>query len=170
MDAGELGIDESHVDYLNLVAAETDQWLPKMEERQIDFSVELPSESIWILGDQNRLTRVIHNLIKNAWQYTLPGGKVAVVIHGNGVQVQTDISDTGVGIAPADQRHLFTRFVRAIHAEHTFELSGAGLGLYTSRAIIEAHGGKLWMESQLNKGSTFSFTLPLSESNLDGKS
>jgi signal transduction histidine kinase len=138
-----------------------------MEERQIDFSVELPSQPTWILGDQTRLTRVIHNLIKNAWQYTLPGGKVAVMVHRNGEQVQTDVSDTGVGIAPEDQRYLFTRFVRAIHAEHSFELSGAGLGLYTSRAIVEAHGGKLWMNSQLNKGSTFSFTLPLTEVDRD---
>ena len=161
MDAGELGIDEGQVDYVDLVTCEIEKWLPKMEERQIDFSAELPSEQIWILGDQARLTRVIHNLIKNAWQYTLPGGKVAVMVHGNGEHVQTDVSDTGVGIAPEDQRYLFTRFVRAIHAEHSFELSGAGLGLYIVKETVNRLKGAITCQSIEQLGSTFEVRIPI---------
>jgi signal transduction histidine kinase len=80
---------------------------------------------------------------------------------------QMDVKDTGVGVAVEQQRFLFTRFFRAIHAESTYEVSGAGLGLYISKAIIEAHQGEMWMESKLNEGSTFSFALPSIKPTLD---
>jgi signal transduction histidine kinase len=163
IDAGELGIDQEPLDFTELVSEEVVQWSGKMEEHELHFSFDVSSEPVWVTGDHTRLTRVVHNLIKNAWQYTLPGGKVTISVRANGQYVQTDVVDTGVGIALKDQKYLFTRFFRAIHEEHTFELSGAGLGLYTSRAIVEAHGGKLWMRSELNQGSTFSFSLPRSK-------
>lgn len=159
IDAGNLGIDREPVDLTELIQDEAATWEEKMNERDMVFVTNLPAEVIWVEGDHVRLTRVMHNLIKNAHNYTLPGGRVAVnVSHANGA-VQVDVEDTGVGISVTNQRFLFTRFFRAIHEEHTFEISGAGLGLYTSKAIVEAHGGKMWMESELNHGSTFSFSL-----------
>ncbi len=159
IDAGNLGIDREPVDLTELIQDEAATWEEKMNERDMVFVTNLPREIIWVEGDYVRLTRVMHNLIKNAHNYTLPGGRVAVTVsHANGA-VQVDVEDTGVGISVANQRFLFTRFFRAIHEEHTFEISGAGLGLYTSKAIVEAHGGKMWMASELNRGSTFSFSL-----------
>jgi signal transduction histidine kinase len=107
---------------------------------------------------------VVRNLIKNAHDYTLPGGRVEVCIAGGNGQAQVDVKDTGVGIPEEDQRFLFNRFFRAIHEESTFEISGAGLGLYMSKAIIEAHNGKIWLESRSNQGSTVSFVLPIIDS------
>jgi signal transduction histidine kinase len=77
---------------------------------------------------------------------------------------QVDVIDTGVGIAEEDQRFLFARFFRAIHNESTYDISGAGLGLYLSKAIIEAHHGEIWVQTELNKGSIFSFKLNLLKS------
>ena len=159
IDAGTLGIDQEPVDLTALIKEEVANWLEEMEEREMNFNTNLPGGSVWVEGDQGRLGRVMHNLIKNAHDYTLPGGNIEINVTQENGRVQVDIKDTGVGISKDDQRYLFTRFFRAIHNEHTFEVSGAGLGLYTSKAIIEAHNGKIWMESELDKGSTFSFAL-----------
>jgi signal transduction histidine kinase len=166
--AGSLGIDQEPVNFAELIETEGDKWSPMMEERELSFSVHVPKQPLWIEGDWNRLSRVLDNLIRNAHDYTLPGGSVEIWVSAENGFIQTDIKDTGVGIAPKDQRFLFTRFFRAIHADGTFEVSGAGLGLYISKAIIEAHQGKIWLaHSELNQGSTFSFSLPLLKPNLD---
>lgn len=134
-----------------------------MQERELAFTVQVPDEPVWVEGDWNRLTRVVHNLIRNAYDYTLPGGQIEVRLRQENGRGQAEFRDTGVGIAPEQQRFLFTRFFRAIHAESTFEVSGAGLGLYISKAIIEAHQGEIWLESKVNQGSTFTFALPIIE-------
>jgi signal transduction histidine kinase len=163
ISAGTLGIDQEPVNLSALIAAETEKWTEKMKERDLTFTVHLTKEPIWVEGDRNRLSRVVHNLIRNAHNYTLPGGKVEVWLKRENGRGQAEIKDTGVGIAVEQQRFLFTRFFRAIHAESTFEVSGAGLGLFVSKAIVEAHHGEIWMESNLNEGSTFSFALPIVE-------
>lgn len=161
IDAGELGIDREPIDLSELIEMEVSEWANKMEERELTFKAKVVDEPVWVEGDQNRLGRVIHNLLKNAHDYTLPGGNVEVVLKRFNGRAQVDIRDTGVGISEDDQRYLFTRFYRAIHDESTFEQSGAGLGLYMSKAIIEAHNGEIWMNSQPNRGSTFSFALSI---------
>lgn len=167
IDAGTLGIDKEPLDFKALLQKEVLQWDLKMKDRNVQFLTQIPAEAIWVKGDQQRLAQVLHNLIKNAHNYTLPGGNIIVNVSQENGSVQVDIEDSGVGISPENQRFLFNRFFRAIHEEHTFEISGAGLGLYTSKAIVEAHGGKIWMSSQLNHGSKFSFSLttiaPVSE-------
>ncbi|RMF04227.1 MAG: HAMP domain-containing protein [Chloroflexi bacterium] len=159
INAGTLGIDQEPLDFKALLQEEVAHWDHKMKERNVQFLARIPAEEIWVKGDQQRLAQVLHNLIKNAHNYTLPGGNVVVNVSQENGSVQVDIEDSGVGISPENQRFLFRRFFRAIHEEHTFEISGAGLGLYTSKAIVEAHGGKIWMESKLNQGSKFSFSL-----------
>lgn len=172
IDAGELGIDREPVDLTELIETEVSNWVEKMEERDLSLVTRLEHEPVWVEGDQSRLSRVINNLLKNAHDYTLPGGSVEISLKRKNGRAQVDIKDTGVGISEEDQRYLFTRFYRAIHEESTFEQSGAGLGLYMSKAIVEAHNGKIWMQSTPNHGSTFSFTLsildqPGSEDELD---
>jgi signal transduction histidine kinase len=163
IDAGELGVDQEPVDLSALVEEEALNWTAKMEDRELEFVTHVPDEPIWVTGDQNRLTRVMYNLIKNAHDYTLPGGKVEVSIKRENGRARVDVADSGVGIADEDQRFLYTRFFRAIHSEDMYEVSGAGLGLYMSKAIVEAHNGEMWMKSKLNEGSTFSFALPVAD-------
>lgn len=165
--AGTLGIDQEPLDFSELLESEVEKWTDKMAEKELTLTIHLPEQAIWVEGDWNRLARVVNNLIRNACDYTLPGGQVEVRLKQENGRLQTDIEDTGVGIALEDQRFLFTRFFRAIHDESTYEVSGAGLGLYISKAIIEAHHGQIWMQSELNRGSTFSFSLPTIEPRLD---
>ena len=162
IDAGELGIDMEPLDLSELIETEVTNWTDKMAKRNLSLTTHLSSEPVWIEGDESKLTKALHNLIKNAHDYTLPGGNVEISLkRGNG-RVRVDVKDTGVGVVEEKQRFLFTRFYRAIHEESTFEQSGAGLGLYISKAIVEAHNGEMWMEeSVINKGSTFSFSLSI---------
>jgi signal transduction histidine kinase len=159
ISAGNLGIDQEPVNLTDLITTEAEQWADPMTDKELTYTLNLPYEVVWVEGDYNRLIRVIGNLIRNAHDYTLPGGHVEVRLRSENGLAQVDVQDTGVGITPENQRFLFTRFFRAIHEESTYEVSGAGLGLYISKAIIEAHGGKIWLESQPNQGSTFSFSL-----------
>ncbi|MFN8457565.1 MAG: ATP-binding protein [Anaerolineae bacterium] len=160
--AGNLGIDQERVNFSELIESEADKWSPMLEDKELSLTIHAPQQQLWIEGDRNRLGWVLDNLLRNAHDYTLPGGSVELWVKVERGFIHTDVKDTGVGIAPKDQRFLFTRFFRAIHADGTFEVSGAGLGLYISKAIVEAHQGQIWMaRSELNHGSTFSFTLPL---------
>jgi signal transduction histidine kinase len=163
IEAGTLGTDQQTIDLTRLIKNACDNWVKKMAEKNLFFRLNLLNQPVWVEGDLSRLNRVIHNLIDNAYNYTIEGGIEIWLTSKNG-QAEVQIIDTGVGIAQEDQRFLFTRFFRAIREEHgqeVHEISGAGLGLYMSQAIVEAHDGKMWVESELHKGSKFSFTIPL---------
>jgi PAS domain S-box-containing protein len=163
IDAGELGIDQERVNLSELVQTESKLWQDKMSEKGLTFSTRLSPKTIWVKGDEHRLARVMQNLLKNAYDYTLPGGQVEVVLGQTDGRAEVAVKDTGVGISREHKRFLFTRFFRAIHEESTFEVSGAGLGLYMSKAIIEAHEGEIWVETEPGLGSTFGFTLPMTD-------
>jgi PAS domain S-box-containing protein len=122
------------------------------------FISDFPNNFPTILGDENRLTQVINNLISNAIKYSPTGGEVRV----NG-QVRQDvviicISDHGQGISPADAPYIFDRFFRA--SESSRKTKGAGLGLYLTRSIIETHGGAIWVDPHYNDGARICFSLP----------
>lgn len=164
IDAGALGIDSEPINLAELITAEADHWQEKMQEKELTLTTRLTAEPVWVEGDWARLSRVLHNLLSNAYEYTRPGGSVEVWLKQENGHAQVDVKDNGVGIAQEAQRYLFTRFFRAIHEESTYDVSGAGLGLYLSKAIIEAHpGGKIWVKTEPNQGSTFSFTLPVAD-------
>ncbi len=122
-----------------------------------------PSEgSVTITGDHTLLRQAIGNLVDNAIKYTPSGGEVSVgmeVDEARG-EVIIHVHDTGIGIAPEDQLRLFEKFYR-IRRRETGNVPGTGLGLALVRSIIERHGGRVWVESELNKGSTFYIALPL---------
>ncbi len=162
IDANQLGIDQAPINLNDLLEREMNNWANNMDKRELSFNLILPNTEVWVAGDDKRLTRVVHNLIKNAHDYTPPAGKVEIALKQENGHGQVDVVDTGVGIKTEDQRFLFTKFYRAVHDESHFgDTSGVGLGLYTSRAIVEAHNGRLWMEeSEVDKGSVFSFALP----------
>lgn len=108
--------------------------------------------------NQQRIREVVMNLIENAIKFT-PQGRVSVSIHGDKEQVTVEVSDSGIGIAPEDASHLFQKFYR-IDNSATRTIGGTGLGLYLCRTIIEGNGGRIWVDSKMGHGSTFSFTLP----------
>jgi signal transduction histidine kinase len=120
---------------------------------QIEVEAEVPE--VW--GDRDRLLQVFENLIGNAIKFTKPGGQITVGATTLDEEILFWVRDTGCGIAPENMPHVFDRFWQV--AQHAGRL-GAGLGLPITKGIVEAHGGRLWVESVQNQGSTFFFTIP----------
>ncbi|MFP2962965.1 ATP-binding protein [Myxococcus sp. 1LA] len=124
------------------------------------FTCELPQEDLIVLGDRGRLAQVLANLLENAVKYSPLGGTVRVTLsHADGDAVLS-VADGGIGISQEEQLHLFERFFRGSNAPVS-GFGGLGLGLYICRDIIERHGGRIWVDSELGRGSTFHVSLPL---------
>jgi signal transduction histidine kinase len=110
-------------------------------------------------GDERRLTQVLLNLAGNAIKFTDTGG-ISIEVRASNSAFVVSVSDTGPGISAADQQKIFDEF-QQVDSSSTRTKGGTGLGLSISRRIVELHGGRLWVESTLGVGSTFSFTVPL---------
>jgi two-component system phosphate regulon sensor histidine kinase PhoR len=120
-----------------------------------------PAESVaMVAGDAALLRQAITNLVDNAIKYTPSGGVVTVGLSVHNEQAVARIADTGIGIARDDQVRLFEKFYR-IRRRDTMDIPGTGLGLAIVKSIIERHGGKVWVESEVGKGSMFYIGLPL---------
>jgi signal transduction histidine kinase len=122
------------------------------------IEVNFPANFPVILADENRLSQVLSNLLSNAIKYSPEGGKIVISGQVRPEQVILCVSDQGPGIAPEDLPHVFDRFYRSTGASRTTK--GAGLGLYLSRAIIEAHGGRIWVDPKPGEGARICFSLP----------
>lgn len=131
------------------------------ENKPMAISLEAPKELPRVFGDSERVRQILDNLVDNAYHYTPTDGQIQVRIHSGNGEVQVDVTDTGVGIAPEDQERVFERFFRG---EHPLVLAtpGTGLGLPIVKQLVEMHHGRIWMTSKgvPGQGSTFSFTLP----------
>jgi len=124
------------------------------------FLVDLPKELPPVYADQLRLERILYNLLENAVKYSLKGGKIRVSVREEEERLLIGVSDQGIGISLADQAKLFGAFQR-LEESKLDGVKGLGLGLVVCRRLVEAHGGRIWVESKPGKGSTFFFTLPL---------
>jgi signal transduction histidine kinase len=132
---------------------------PLAADKKLAFKVEMATELTPGHGDGRRLTQVLINLVGNAIKFT-DVGEVAIKAEANNSSFQVSVRDTGPGISAADQAKLFQEFQQADNAISR-KKGGTGLGLAISKRIIEMHGGKIWVESQVGQGSTFAFTLPI---------
>jgi len=130
---------------------------PTARAAGIALQAELAEEIEPIWGDPLRIAQVLDNLLSNALKYTPAGGTVTVTVQDTGTEIQVSVADTGIGITPEAQAHIFDRFYRVKTGDRR---TGLGLGLAIVREVIEAHGGRVWVESELGKGSTFTFALP----------
>ncbi|XWK91707.1 MAG: two-component system sensor histidine kinase RppB (plasmid) [Phormidium sp.] len=111
-----------------------------------------------VVGDEEQLYRLVSNLMVNAIQYTPAGGKVIVVLYRSDRYAAIEVQDTGIGIAPTEQKRIFDRFYR-VNTDRSRSTGGSGLGLAIAQAIVQAHGGDLQVQSELSKGSTFTISL-----------
>lgn len=129
-------------------------WEPRMAQQELYFEVMLPEHSIYVEGDSMRMGEAIDHVLRNAFDYTLPGGQVALVAREDGPRVIIMIADTGVGIARDEINYVFDRMFRgqASHAGVT-DSRGMGLGLYLSRHIVERQGGQISLASQVDEGT-----------------
>jgi PAS domain S-box-containing protein len=132
----------------------------QIEGTDLSLKLDIPEGLPPIYGDRDRVTQILTNLIDNARHYTPAGGQITISAQVRGDFLQVSVADTGIGIAPEDQEKIFDRFYRADHPL-VQEVAGTGLGLSIVKSFVEMHGGKIWVESEPGRGSTFSFTLPL---------
>jgi len=137
----------------------------KKQTLEVDLAPNLPP--VW--GDRDRLVQIVTNVVSNAHKYTPEGGSITVRVQrwsdgqGDGEQncfVLCSVADTGIGIAPKDQARLFTKYFRADDPS-VRNVAGTGLGLVITKSLVELQGGEMWVESEVGKGSTFAFTIPV---------
>ncbi|KPL77883.1 hypothetical protein ADN00_08380 [Ornatilinea apprima] len=136
---------------------------PQAAQKKIEFSSEHPEgDPIMLEVDSDLLVQSLYNLVENAIKYTPMNGKVNVGLTKGGKGVVFSVADTGIGIAPLDLPHMFEKFYRSNRRE-SYQQRGSGLGLAIVKSIAERHGGRVWVESFLGKGSTFYLEIPLAQ-------
>ena len=162
LQAGRLSLDieDLGVDEILHQTAETFQAIA--EEKHVHLDVCGPPEHEWVRADPLRVSQIVGNLLGNALKFTPANGHVSLrAAKGDGAVV-FEVRDTGPGIAPEHVERLFDKFWQARPTDHR----GAGLGLAIARGLVEAHGGRIWVESAVGSGSTFAFTMPMAAPHL----
>lgn len=135
---------------------------PRFAARHIVLDIDVDPDLPRVLADEDRAVQIITNLMGNALQYTPEMGKVTVAAKQAGQEVQISVRDTGIGIPAEQLSQIFNRFYRVDKSRSRSAGGGSGIGLTIARALVEAHGGRIWAESGgEGEGSTFSFTLPI---------
>src|SRR6266566_6124636 len=157
IQAGGLQMEIAPLDLSNLVQRVAHHL--QVKSPGVTVMVDLPPNLPTVMADRDRIEEVLQNLLDNAVKYSPDKHEVMVACRATGDEVIVSVSDVGMGISLRDQEQIFDRFYRAADGK-TSSMQGAGLGLYICRAIVEAHGGRIWVESALHEGSTFSFSLP----------
>ena len=130
----------------------------KIDRKHQEITVMPPPSELHVLGNSIRLGQVFSNLIENASKYSADEAKIEVVLETQGDQVVCHVKDNGIGIPIEEQQHIFDRFYRVSGVAGDYD--GTGLGLNIVKSIVEAHGGRVWVESTPGKGSTFTVVLP----------
>jgi PAS domain S-box-containing protein len=156
LQAGGMRLNMSEVALDQLAQRLVEKFRTQTDKHQLE--ARFPPDFPIIVGDEARLTQVLSNLLSNALKYA-PGGQVIVSGAALPNEVILSVSDEGPGVAEADLPHIFNRFYRA-NSDLTKRVKGTGLGLYLAKAVVEAHGGRISVESNSGQGTTFHFTLP----------
>lgn len=149
-----MNFSDTSLDILALHIA--DRFRTQTDKHTID--VEFPADFPVIMGDETRLAQVLSNLVSNAIKYSPDGGVIRITGETRPDQVLVCVSDQGMGIDVEDMPHVFERFYRSSSAVRNTK--GTGLGLYLAKAVVEAHGGKIWVDPTTKKGARFCFSLP----------
>ena len=165
MEGGALTVSAKAVDADWLVARSVEALRPLAEAAQVSLATSLDEEPLTLLVDPDRVLQLLSNVVGNAIKFTPAGGSVSLSVHATPDGALFAVKDTGIGIAGAQLERVFDRFTQLPSAHGLGPRHGAGLGLPISRGIVEAHGGRIWIESQTGNGTLVQFLLPAS---LDG--
>jgi signal transduction histidine kinase len=157
IEAGQLALDRREHDVETFTGQAVEALRAVAELKSQSLTHRSNSSGCRVLCDLERMFQVLSNLLGNALTFTPVGGRIEVAVEPTRHEVRFSVSDTGPGIPPEQLPHIFNRFWQAAHASRR----GIGLGLSIAKGIIEAHGGRIWVESQLGVGTTFHFTLPI---------
>ena len=160
IEAGKIDLRPTKLSLVTLVKEAAESLRPVAAEKLINLTVMSADPGIIAWADRDKVIQVLMNLIGNALKFTPAGGKVTIAVTKNSAAwMQISVTDTGPGIPAEEVNKVFGRFYQ-IGQAGTQKTQGTGLGLAISKALVEMHGGKIWVESAAGKGSTFSFTLP----------
>jgi len=160
MDADRLDLDIRRLSVSQFVQSCLETTERPAAEKDLRISLNLDHALPDIAADRRRLAEVLQNLLDNAIQYTPSGGQIMLSASGDGNEITFTVSDTGIGIPRADQPRIFERFYR-VDVARSREVGGTGLGLSIAKHLVEAHGGRIWVESEVGQGSQFHFTVPI---------
>jgi signal transduction histidine kinase len=155
-ESGQLTIEGAPLAARDLIVGAVEMQRPLAASSSIELRVDVDGDLPDIWGDKDRLLQVFENLIGNAIKFTKTGGSITVGATSRDHEVTFRVADTGCGIAPENLPHIFDRFWQASRSGR----AGAGLGLPITKGIVQAHRGRIWVESAAGSGSTFFFTIP----------
>lgn len=158
IESGRVQMEFSAVKLDELLPEAVQSFLGQAKEKGIDLVVTVPPDLPAAWADAGKITWVISNLVGNAIRYTPAGGRITVTAEQKGNRLHVSVADTGVGIPESEFENIFRKFVQLPGPEGTSP-GGAGLGLSIAREIVQAHGGRIWVESRVGVGSKFTFTL-----------
>ncbi len=161
LESGRARLAQDPVDMSTVIRMVVNVMLPQSDAKQIGVSVEIADNLPPIVGDAQRLHQAILNLLNNAVKYCLPGDNITVVASCDENHLSVSVVDTGQGISEDTLPHIFERFYRVPGSEG--QAIGTGLGLTITQQIVEAHGGRITVSSEVGQGTTFTFTLPVSD-------
>ena len=160
LQAGSLSLQVKDVEASRLLRQAEETFRQVATEKEVRFEVDPISEELTLRADEDRASQVLGNLLGNAFKFTPAGGRVTLAVSRVNGEALFHVTDTGPGLSPEQIGQLFQRFWQGRPGDRR----GVGLGLTIARGIVEAHGGRVWVDSTPGKGSTFNFTLPLASS------
>jgi two-component system sensor histidine kinase VicK len=162
MEDGQFGYDFQEVDITNFIEMVLGEVLPAAKKTGIKIYFDRPATPLpRVMIDEKRLSLTLVNLLENAIRYNVENGEVIVKVDAmpGKPYLAVSVKDSGIGIPPDALQKLFTKFYRADNAVKA-QTEGSGLGLFIAKSIVTAHGGEIWAESELNRGTTISFSVP----------
>ena len=157
MAHGKLELTPERVDLHALIQECLDLFAPTFSSKSFSIANHIPSGPLFAHVDRDRILQVLSNLIGNALKFTSNGGAIELSAQKGETEIEISVTDDGPGIPEQARAHIFERFSQL----HMNDRRGLGLGLFIAKWIVEAHQGRIWVTSDVGKGSTFSFTLPL---------
>jgi signal transduction histidine kinase len=155
-----LSIEPSPHDAAALIRDACESFRATAEDKLIDLTCSIPEDGPRVSADRDRVLQVLSNLLTNAMKFTPEGGAIHIGAERHDGSVRFSVADTGPGIRSEDLAHIFERFYQATSTARM----GTGLGLPIAKGLVEAHGGRIWVESKAGVGATFHFTLPVVQS------
>lgn len=158
LESGRMPLDVEEISVREVIERAAERLRPQTERARLHLVVDIPVALPRVAADRSRIEQVLLNLIHNAIKFTPPGGTITVSAHSEGSVVRVAVSDTGVGISPGELPRIFERFHKADRARRS---EGSGLGLAIAKHIVQAHRGTIEAASELGRGTTITFTLPV---------
>jgi len=162
IDSGKLKYEIAPIQIFDLIDNVLFEMISTVSQKglKISFANNKDRNLPKVAVDPEHMRAVVQNLLENAVKYTLDGGSIDIGFEPDKDFMKVSITDTGIGIPKGEEKNIFNRFFRATNALKV-QTDGSGLGLFIAKGIIEKHGGKIWFESEVGRGTTFHFTIPI---------